>query len=30
MSNGNVGAAITLYTEPAEWQLQGIGNFDGR
>ena len=30
MANGHVGAAITLYTEPAEWQVQGIGDFNGR
>jgi hypothetical protein len=28
MANGHVGAALTLYTEPAEWQVQGIGTFD--
>src|SRR5262249_10131407 len=29
MANGQVGAVIWLYTEPAEWQVQGIGDFNG-
>ena len=29
MSNGQVGASIPLYTEPLEWQVQGIGDFNG-
>ena len=30
MSNGGVGAVIPLFTEPAEWQVQGIGDFNGQ
>ena len=30
MSNGGVGDVAQLFTEPAEWQVQRIGNFDGR
>ena len=29
MANGQVAASIPLYTEPAEWQVQGIGDFNG-
>jgi len=29
MANGNVGAVIPLYTEPLEWQVPGIGDFNG-
>jgi len=29
MSNGGVAANPTLFAEPAEWQVQGIGDFNG-
>jgi len=29
MGNGNVAAVINLFTEPAEWQVQRIGDFNG-
>ena len=29
MSDGEVAANPTLFTEPAEWQVQGIGDFNG-
>jgi hypothetical protein len=29
MVNGQVGAALELFAEPAEWQVQGTGDFNG-
>ena len=29
MSDGEIGASVTLFAEPAEWQVQGIGDFNG-
>jgi hypothetical protein len=30
MGNGNVAAVIELFAEPAEWQVHGIGDFNGQ
>jgi len=29
MSDGEVGASVTLFTEPAAWHVQGTGDFNG-